>query len=498
LGVVSFGQYTFYDLEQNNISATLSNDGLFFHNSETSSAGYEAPAGSGTHMIYSMGFWFGGEDVNGSTKLAAQTYTPEGDLFTGPLTTDGAAEYPSGSEEYTVYPVTKAEIDNHIENYDEIGYTTPENILNWPAHGDVAEGVSFNLAPFVDTDGDGVYDPTHGDYPKIKGDEAVYIILNDKADLHETGGDPIGIEVHYLVYQYNSSDWEDATFINMKVINRGTQTLFNFRAACFADIDVGLADNDFVGFNEENNVMYGYNGNTGGGDDVAAVGIVGLNKDARAFATYAASGGATGAPSTSTDYYNYMGAIWPDGTSFTEGGSGHGGTENTNFLYSGNPNSPEEWSELSAENVPGDRRMMMSFEEESFGPFQILCYDFAIVYNEDGDNLENVQNVIDLAGDAIDFYDADPVPYCMSGTVSIEKETQSELSIMPNPSNGNFKVNFEGQYDLNILSLDGRLVYEQNNNTGSTIIDTDLADGTYLVLLKQNEKVYPSKIVIRH
>ena len=36
-----------------------------------------------------------------------------------------------------------------------------------------------NLAPFVDQKGDGIYDPTEGDYPDIEGDQAIWWVMND-------------------------------------------------------------------------------------------------------------------------------------------------------------------------------------------------------------------------------------------------------------------------------------------------------------------------------
>ncbi len=55
---------------------------------------------------------------------------------------------------------------------------TPIPILEWPANGNpfakgaggVALVVNHDLAPFVDVNGDGKYNPLLGDYPAMKGD----------------------------------------------------------------------------------------------------------------------------------------------------------------------------------------------------------------------------------------------------------------------------------------------------------------------------------------
>ncbi|MGB1104647.1 MAG: hypothetical protein ACPG21_13620 [Crocinitomicaceae bacterium] len=113
--------------------------------------------------------------------------------------------------------------------------------------------------------------------------------MNDKADVHETGSDPIGIELHYLLYQYNTADYlNDVTFINLKVINRGTETLSDFRVGCFSDLDLGNPTDDYIGVNVDRNMMYIYNADNldeagmvpGYGTNPPALGVSMLNHDA--------------------------------------------------------------------------------------------------------------------------------------------------------------------------------------------------------------------------
>ena len=501
---VSVAQDSHY-MDGNNVAASVSNTGVFFNDPLTSAAGYEFPKFSGNHLMYAMGFWYGGPDINGNLKMAMQTYTPNGDMWTGPLTTGGAADYPASSEEYGVYPVTKSEIDNHIENYETPGYIVPENLENWPAHGDIADGVDYYLAPFEDVNGNGVYEPESGDYPKIKGDLATYIIMNDKGGVHESGGDPIGIEVHYLVYQYATlDDLNNTVFLNMKIINRGTQTIYDFRTGCWLDSDLGFAGDDYVGYDPDSKMMYSYNGSAydaggagmpGYGDNPPAFGVTCLNAEPRAFATYGATGPT--APETIAHFYNLMGAIWPSGVHFTEGGTGYGGEEPTDFLYSGNPNTDGEWSELGEGNPPGDRRMLMSVEDEMFVPNEILCYDFAIVTGWGEGYVENVNTLIENAELTKTFYDNETA-YCMSGVLSAEElnKPAKVLSVYPNPNAGVFTVEAEGTYKVEIFSLDGRLIH-QDNGYNTTVVNADLTPGTYVLVLEQNGKRQVSKLVVK-
>lgn len=500
IGLTLNAQYEHLYMEGNNAAITASNNGLLFNNSDLSEPGYEIPAGSGNHIIYSMGFWFGGPDINGNLKLAAQTYSPEGDLFRGPLTTGGAAEAPLSSEDYGVYLVMKSQIDDHIENYDDPGYEVPDELLEWPAHGDVSDGIDYYLAPFVDVNGNATYDPENGDYPKIKGDQAAYIILNDKANLHETGGDPIGLEIHLLVYQYATEDYlNDATFINMKVINRGTQTIYDFRTGAFLDGDLGYASDDFVGCLSDENLMFAYNGDNFDdqyGENPPAMGLKLLNHDVSTIGTFGNGGGPTGSPEIATDYYRYMGGFWKDGSPFTDEGTGYGVGEPTSFIYDGNPTIPTDWSEVSNENAPGDRKMIMATEMEVLTPFSIHCFDYVVLYNRDGDYLENVQNIIDQSAMVQSFYDSQEA-YCEEGVVSLPKKSSTtHLTVYPNPSQGQVNVQFDGAFDLAIYTFDGRQVYSKEQVFDQFTIDTKLAPGTYIVLVTQNGKTYPKRIVV--
>ena len=139
-------------LDYNNVSTPLLDDGTFFTNLSTGNAGYEVPKGDGVSAIYSMGFLYGGTDVNNQLKMAIGF--SGGDLFPGPATIGTATGATSGQWPNSFAAVSRAEIEQHILNYNQAGYVTPPSILNWPAHGDAVNGFDYNLAPFVDVDTD--------------------------------------------------------------------------------------------------------------------------------------------------------------------------------------------------------------------------------------------------------------------------------------------------------------------------------------------------------
>ena len=228
---------------------------------------YEVPAGAGTNALFAGSIWVGGLDANGQLKLAAMRFRQVGiDFWPGPLITSGA-EIASVTQdicrEYdTHYAITKAQVDE-FRNYMECqnnpecntaeefpGYSIPEIILNWPAHGP-AGGYDYYLAPFWDVKGDGYYNPFDGDFPyyeypdegitddpdcmrprtrapKLFGDETLWWVYNDKGNIHtETGGEAIGMEFRAQAFAFATNDeLNDMTFYNYNIINRSTYTLY--------------------------------------------------------------------------------------------------------------------------------------------------------------------------------------------------------------------------------------------------------------------------------
>ena len=100
----------------------------------------------------------------------------------------------------------------------------------------------------------------------------------------------------------------------------------------------------------------------------------------RAFLYHNNDGSMTGDPRVASDYYNYLNSIWKDNSKMYYGGTGHqnsGGVVRplveADFMFPGdtdpkgwgtNGDVQTEWTEVSANNTPGDRRFV-----QSAGPF---------------------------------------------------------------------------------------------------------------------------------
>ena len=309
------------ELAINNARALISSSAdLFFDGIKGT---YEIPKGSGKHSLYNGQIWFGGTDASGQIKVAAQRYRQNGvDFFNGPLNMltaeidmatcnafDGHYKVSKNEVEKFVKWFAAGEFDRKFgkstqkENFPD--YLIPNSILNWPAHGrrEAPFNEDFYLAPFVDFDGDGIYNPTKGDYPafeidnydlcnnnesRLNGDEVIWWIFNDKGNTHtETGGLPIGLEVRAQAFAFASSDAvNNMTFYSYEFFNRSSSTLLNTHVGFYSVGALGNDNDDRIGCDVQRGLGYYYNADdydednpgaftavTGYGDNPPAIGI---------------------------------------------------------------------------------------------------------------------------------------------------------------------------------------------------------------------------------
>lgn len=277
---------------------------------------YFVPKEGTATSLFSGSLWIGGLDINDQLKLAAVRYRQIGnDYWTGPLTVDGTAAVDEATcAKYDKHFLMERQMvdeylawwnsDNPSEEFPD--YVIPNEILDWPAHGNEALNQSFYLAPFKDNDGDGVYDPYSGDYPYydidnslcplnrqlnpedppartyeeiytnyevelfgsilsdqvIKGDQTLWWVFNDKGNFHsETEGAAIGLEIRAQAFAFSTNDEiNNMTFYSYEIINRSTFELTNTFFSPWVDTDLGYAWDDYVGCDVGRGLGYCYNG----------------------------------------------------------------------------------------------------------------------------------------------------------------------------------------------------------------------------------------------
>ena len=339
-------------LEINNVFPTILGDGTYFvpqreiyygeYYDETyyNCSTWEVPAGSGKQTIFQHSLWFGGLDANDSLHLAATRFGQVGqEYWPGPLkTADGSIDWMTSVKFHHIWNLTRAEIDQFIANHGNAGYQIPDDIMTWPAHGD--DGYAQNLAPFVDVNGDGRYNPNDGDYPDIKGDQCLFFIFNDSFKPHtESGGGKLGLEVHAMVYAFNAPNDEalnNTVFVNYKFFNRSTNDYHNTYLGLWTDWDIGYSNDDYVGCDVQRNSCFAYNGNPidgegqpwAYGDNHPAQVLTVLNGPdglgMTGFMYHYNSGGVNGDPSWAPEYYLYLQGCWKDGQHMQYGSNAFG------------------------------------------------------------------------------------------------------------------------------------------------------------------------------
>ena len=264
----------FYDsLTVNNINAGINANGLLFSKiDELPGIGNQPPGDMEAHFrfpktgtkstVFTSSLWFGGTDKNGMLHLAGEKFKQTGiDFQVGPISNiyDSAFYIKYGR----TWKISKQEIEYHKNNFFKQGYQPVEAILNWPGNGNINLGQSQQLAPYRDINNDGIYNPYVGDYPLIRGDQTVFLMYNDDLEHTETGGIPIGVEVHGMVYGFNTPNdtaLYNSVFVHYDLINRSSETLYNMHVGVFADLDIGYAIDDYIGCDVTRRSFYAYNG----------------------------------------------------------------------------------------------------------------------------------------------------------------------------------------------------------------------------------------------
>jgi len=253
--------------------------------------GFEVPKDSNTATIHNCALWIGGIDPNNMLKFAGETFRNNGeDYWPGPISSVYDSLYDIKWNH--IWKINKSTIDDFKVNWANTSYTIPQIIIDWPAHGNIIQNQAYNLAPFFDYDNDGNYIPQNGDYPLIRGDQALFFIFNDARNPHtESGGLNLGIEVHGMAYAFNCPGdtlWEHTVFLNYKIFNRSTLNLSNTYLGIYSDIDIGGEWDDYIECDIANGMYFAFNADSsdsiyGNNPPVQAIQFLGgpfLNPDA--------------------------------------------------------------------------------------------------------------------------------------------------------------------------------------------------------------------------
>lgn len=482
-------------LNINNVNATILGGGDLWRNNNAQSAYYEVPKGSGHNTMYAGSLWLGGIDNNSGLHLAAQTYRQNGnDFWPGPITSSGTTDTSNCLLYDKVWKVNKSDITAHISNPSN----PPLSISTWPAKGnEIAPGIIINedMAPFVDVNSNGIYDPNSGDYPKINGDQAIWYIINDIGNVHsETGAQALGVEIHVMAYSYLTSDiLNNTTFYEYNIKNKSTTSYHDFYIGFWTDCDLGSYLDDYFGCDSTRNAAIYYNSDSLDdiyGLQIPVTAVVGVQTPLennvvvpmRKLGYYSNDAGNNGNPVTPEQYYNYLTGKWKDGTNW-----------GYNYAYPGSPCLNNEISMIHpAAITPSDWRAIQSFGPMTFEPGQCKNITTAVVTTFNSVYPAPCFDPIRASIDSVKILHqslAINSLSCQSIQGFKEIELGGSLNIFPNPATSSIFINTINAENSNykIYTLDGRVVLSGLCTSNTTQIPIgDIREGLYMVVLFNN------------
>ncbi len=548
-------------LNVNNVNATLLHSGSLWWNG--SDAGYEVPQGNSVHSIFAGGLWLGGFDASGVLRLAGQTYgasSGQVDFWPGPLDDQGQTTSEQCSNYDRFWETNSTDIESFLSDWADgsLDDPVPNSILGWPATGNPHffgiygfELPSFGhpLAPFIDVNADGAYDPENGDYPDVhQADQAMWWVFNDAGNVHtETGGAPLRAEIQMLAYSYETNDpVNDVTFYDVKLLNYHNEMIDSMYMGLLIDPDLGCHVDDYIGCYPSEQLGFVYNSDAVDGDVgctcpagvntyCEAIPLVGIkflkgtlgqrifddngelvlpppgtspdtliDNGLSHFMYYSNSGinPAPGQddPSSDVEHYNYLSGSWRDGTPLTTGGSGYnpGSTDYVDHAFSGSPEAADDWSMCVEEFPQGDYRVVMSSGPFQMQPGAINSMSFAVVFVPNIDypcpSVSNFEEALDAVDDLFDQ---------MVPTKEIHSPHLT-VNAIPNPFTDQTQLFFPDLRDqvdqVQLFSVDGRLVRQYLSVPGNSLsIDRGgLCDGMYFYkVITRGQRYVSGKLVLK-
>jgi hypothetical protein len=504
------------EIDNNNIKAGFWNEGTFFWD-KASNPRFEVPKNSNKHANFASGLWISGIDDGGMLIAAAQTYNQTGtDYQFGPIATNRSAN--NYIQRYNkIWKINTSEINYHIQNYNNPNYVIPNQILTWPGNGVVSNGEPAQLAPYFDSNSNNIYDPINGDYPLIKGEQALFYIFNDNKVHTETGSSvPFKFDFYVMAYVFTpiNQALNNTVFIDIKIVNKSARTYSNLKLGMWDDPDLGAYIDDFIGCDVGRNLAFVYNssdidapnGENTYGANPPSMGVQFLSHKMDNMMYYINNSTNQGNPSNSNQIDKYLSAKWRDGVQLTYGGSGYGGSSNCNYAFpwDTDSNNPQTWMQTGTAN---DLRFIPSTNLGELSPNQSIC--FTMAYTVSFGDSGAISSVYKLKQDADfikGFYQQNNLLNCSqnSSPLSIINESSDvNWEIFPNPNSGNFQISFisgtEGIEEIEIYSIDGKKIAEYNNflHQKSKLITLNNR-GIYLVkIIDRNKSSYSKKLVVQ-
>ncbi|MFC1569956.1 hypothetical protein ACFL4L_06955, partial [bacterium] len=225
----------------NRIFTYMKNNGQFVYQKDGDSGMFWPGRESNKTICYEAGFWVAGM-VNGDIRTACADF--ESEWTAGKILPNGEPDDPENPR-YRLYKINRGDLINPEVNPD---------FLEWP----VEDG-----APWIDQDGDGLYEPLEGDRPDLLGDQMVWYVMNDlESTKHKDvlGSAPLGLECRVTIWGYNRPDEVgDMMFCKFQLFNKMENVIDSCYVGIRADTDLGGVGDEFIGCDTTLNLGFCYN-----------------------------------------------------------------------------------------------------------------------------------------------------------------------------------------------------------------------------------------------
>ncbi|MBU2018656.1 MAG: T9SS type A sorting domain-containing protein, partial [Bacteroidetes bacterium] len=452
----------------------------------------------------------------------------------------------------SLFYVTREMIVEHLNvvKYPNPNYLPPIGIRNWPAHGDTNKGQAQNLAPFIDVNRNGVYEPMLGDYPRIYGDYCVLKLFSNPKEA------PNGSDTDWFVYTYlfncdTNEILSNSVFVTTHIVPRWSG-VDEFYFNSYNDYDLGYYADDFVGVDVDLNMTYAYNGddfdeswgvNYGYGSRIPAAGNIILkgikqkndqvDNPFGPFANQSVNGigfgdgeidneywGLTSSrsynqfssyPYTDSyllqDFYNQTKGFNSDGTQNTVNGvpvvQSFFGNSDPFFYASQGVNHGNNHSEEINNNPPGDRRLLSSSGPGNYAVGDTIEIIQAWLVSLDTNAGNAYSSVTKLKSDAAKlrqyFLTNDLGCGKSFGSIeddlSVQEKELFEFKMYPNPSRGVFTVFVpDANYSIEIYSVSGQKT--DFTQIGHQIQINDPKGGIYIIQVQSEKGIASKKMVV--
>lgn len=503
-------------LDVNNIKAPSLVHGDMWWDPTSQAESCEFPKGSGINITFASAIWMSGYDVQGQLYTSAVMFHDKVDYWPGPLDSTNHIDFATSEKWAKIWKINKAEIVAFLSQAVHNVNNTPANILTWPAKGNVnAKGnndsilsITEDMAPFVDANNDGKYNALDGDYPKIKGDQALWWVFSDNGPTHDfTSSVPLKVEVHAMAYAtMTGTSTDNVVYYDYTVINKSGRNYEDYRLGLWSDEDLGYYGDDYVGFDSSHRMGYAYNGTANDGQGqggygnnppMAGVMFIKLPDDNGSVKVPAGSFiynnndmTVIGNPANGADVDNYLRSRIRTGAHITNdfagrvGSKGFGSGPDVNYIYPGDPADTTQWSECSSGNPDGDRRYILASNDNKFDNRTQLEFVLALVATPQGPHhvcgdmdLNEIKRIADAATNQYNMLDITSV-----------SNNKNILALYPNPATD--IVNIEGLKpddvrSINIYDQIGRKTAEPftTSNNKTSISTSNLPSGIYYLMV---------------